>query len=108
MKDKSLLVQQEEIEAGPRSRIINSYLDTIQKGIRENRSQIKLVNYGTGSGKTHQLFQAICETIKKHPDIQIMGVYIAPLREHLQVPREIKEEKQYKDIPIYTINSLDM
>ncbi len=104
MKNKSLSTQQEEIEEGPRSRIINSYLDTIHNGIRENRSQIKLVNYGTGSGKTHQLFQAICEAIKQYPDIQIVGVYVAPLREHLQVPDRVGN--QYSEIPVYTINSL--
>ena len=99
MKDRSLLAPQEEIVEGPRSRIINSYLDTIQRGIQDNRSQIKLVNYGTGSGKTHQLFQAICETIKQYPDIQIVGVYVAPLREHLQVPERVGN--QFPETPVY-------
>ncbi len=105
MKNKSSSIAQ-ETEDGPRTRIINSYLETIDKGIRENRPQIKLINYGTGSGKTHQLFQAICETIEKHPDIQIVGVYVAPLREHLQIPVLIGS--QYPEIPVYTINSLEM
>lgn len=105
MKNNSSPIPQ-EAEDGPRTRIINSYLETIDNGIRENRPQIKLVNYGTGSGKTHQLFQAICKTINKYPDMQIIGVYIAPLREHLQVPTLI--ESQYPEIPIYPINSLEM
>ncbi|WP_013322966.1 hypothetical protein [Gloeothece verrucosa] len=50
-----------------RSKIINSYLTTIEDSFLENRSQLKLINYGTGSGKTHQLFEAICKTIKEHP-----------------------------------------
>ncbi|MEH2128066.1 hypothetical protein [Nostoc sp.] len=33
-----------------RSKIINSYLTTIEDSFRENRSQLKLINYGTGSG----------------------------------------------------------
>lgn len=90
----------------PRNRIINSYLATIEKSIREDRPQIKLINFGTGSGKTHQLFQAICETIQNKPDRQFTGVYVAPLREHLQVPSEVREK--YPKIPIYTIHSLDM
>ena len=96
----------QELEENPRSKIINSYLATIDNSIRENRSQIKLINYGTGSGKTHQLFQAICETIKKYPDIQITGVYVAPMREHLQTPELVA--RQYPEIPIYTIHSLEM
>src|SRR5271169_922374 len=96
----------QELEENPRSKIINSYLATIDNSIRENRSQIKLINYGTGSGKTHQLFQAICETIKKYPDIQITGVYVAPMREHLQTPKLVA--RQYPEIPIYTIHSLEM
>lgn len=46
----------------PCNRIINSHLVTIEKSIREDRPQIKLMDFGTGSAKTHQLFQAICET----------------------------------------------
>ena len=95
-----------QFESNPRSKILNSYLSTIEDSFRENRCRIKVVNYGTGSGKTHQLFQAICETAVKHPDIKIMGVYIAPLREHLQAPALVV--KQYPDIPVYTINSLEM
>ncbi|MGB3404462.1 MAG: hypothetical protein WBA77_17385 [Microcoleaceae cyanobacterium] len=89
-----------------RDKILNSYLTTIEESFQENRSQLKLINYGTGSGKTHQLFQAICETIKKYPDNQIVGIYVAPLIAHLSVPTSVKE--QYKDIPVYKLNSLDM
>lgn len=95
-----------EFEANPRSCILNSYLTTIEDSFRENRSQIKLINYGTGSGKTHQLFHAIFETVVRYPDIQITGVYIAPLREHLQAPASVVT--QYPNIPVYTINSLEM
>lgn len=91
---------------GPRDRIIDSYFESIENSIRDNRPQIKLINYGTGSGKTHQLFQAVCETIRKYPDKQIIGIYVAPLREHLRVPEII--QAQYQDIPIYPINSLEM
>jgi hypothetical protein len=37
-----------------RDQIINSYLTTIETSFRENISQLKLINYGTGSGKTYQ------------------------------------------------------
>jgi len=90
----------------PRNNIINSYHQTIEKSFQENRSQIKLINFGTGSGKTHTLFQSMYETIKKYSDIQIIGVYIAPLREHLKMPVSLKE--QYPEVPLYTINSLEM
>jgi hypothetical protein len=93
-------------ENHPRNRIVDSYLATIEKSIRDDRPQIKLINFGTGSGKTHQLFQAICETIRKYPDRQFVGVYVAPLREHLQVPGGVIE--QYPEIPTYKINSLEM
>ncbi|WP_373536596.1 hypothetical protein [Microcoleus sp.] len=89
-----------------RCQIINSYLATIEDSFRENRPQLKLINYGTGSGKTHQLFQAIYKTIQEHPKNQIIGIYVAPLREHLCVPTSV--ESQYPDIPIYKINSLKM
>ena len=95
-----------QLEINPRSKIIKSYLATIEDSFRENRPQIKLINYGTGSGKTHQLFGAICETIARHSDVQIIGVYVAPLREHLQVPDAIVN--QYPHIPIYKLNSLEM
>lgn len=104
--DKLKTSSQNEFDDHPRNRIILSYLSTIEKSLHEGRPQIKLINYGTGSGKTHQLFQAICETIKKSPDIQFVGVYVAPLREHLQVPDEVK--KQNPEIPMYKINSLEM
>jgi len=93
-------------ESDPRSRILNSYLTTIEDSFRENRPQLKLINYGTGSGKTHQLFEATYKTIKKYPDIQIIGIYVAPLREHLQAPPSVA--CQYPDIPVYKINSLEM
>ncbi|MEH2201274.1 hypothetical protein [Nostoc sp.] len=89
-----------------RSKILNSYLTTIEDALRENRSQLKLINYGTGSGKTHQLFQAIYKTIEDHPNIQIIGIYVAPLREHLYVPTSVRS--QYPDIPVYQLNSLEM
>lgn len=89
-----------------RSKILNSYLNTIENSFRDNRSQLKLINYGTGSGKTHQLFQSIYQTIEKYSNIQVIGVYIAPLREHLQVPHLLIS--QYPDIPVYKINSLKM
>ena len=89
-----------------RCKILDSYLRTIENSFRENTPQLKLINYGTGSGKTHQLFQAICQTIKKHSDDQIIGIYIAPLRGHLSVPTSVKS--QYPDIPVYKLNSLEM
>lgn len=89
-----------------RCQIINSYLTTIEDSFLENRSQLKLINYGTGSGKTHQLFQAIYKTIEEHPKNQIIGIYVAPLREHLCVPTSV--ESQYPNIPVYKINSLEM
>ncbi|WP_157951097.1 hypothetical protein [Cyanothece sp. BG0011] len=89
-----------------RQQILDSYLNIIQDSFQNNLSQLKLINYGTGSGKTHQLFQAICQTIQEHSNTQIIGIYVAPLREHLSVPKSIRN--QYPDIPIYTINSLEM
>lgn len=38
--------------------------------------------------------------------MQIVGIYVAPLREHLQVPTLI--ESQYPEIAVYPINSLEM
>ncbi|MFB2971858.1 hypothetical protein ACE1CD_23085 [Aerosakkonema sp. BLCC-F183] len=89
-----------------RSKILNSYLTTIEDSFRENCPLLKLINYGTGSGKTHQLFQAIYQTIQKHSNIQIIGIYVAPLREHLCVPSSVA--LQYPNIPVYKLNSLDM
>lgn len=89
-----------------RDKILNSYLNIIEKSFQENHSQFKLINYGTGSGKTHQLFEAICQMIEKYPDIQTIGIYVAPLREHLSVPSQVKDK--YQNIPVYTINSLEM
>ena len=89
-----------------RSKILDSYLTTIKDSFLENRSQLKLINYGTGSGKTHQLFQAIYTTIKENPNSQIIGVYVAPLREHLQIPDSVL--RQYPDIPVYKRNSKKM
>ncbi len=87
-------------------KILNSYLRTIEDSFRENRPQLKLINYGTGSGKTHQWFQAICKMIEERANIQTIGIYVAPLREHLSVPTSV--ESQYPDIPIYKLNSLEM
>jgi hypothetical protein len=86
--------------------ILNSYSSIIEDSLRENRSYLKLINFGTGSGKTHQLFQAMYATITKYSDIQIVGVYVAPLREHLHIPPSLKSK--YSAIPVYTINSLEM
>ncbi|HAO11728.1 MAG TPA: hypothetical protein DCQ51_11305 [Planktothrix sp. UBA8407] len=92
--------------ASVRSQIINSYITTIEDSFQENRPQLKLINYGTGSGKTHQLFEAIYQTIEENKDIQIIGIYVAPLREHLSVPTSVVS--QYPNIPVYKINSLEM
>ena len=89
-----------------RDKILNSYLDTIEESFQGNHSQFKLINYGTGSGKTHQLFEAICQTIKKYPDMQTIGIYVAPLREHLSVPTCVKD--RHPDISVYTLNSIEM
>lgn len=92
----------------PRSKILESYQLTIENCFQKNSPQIKLINYGTGSGKTHMLFEAICNTINTYKNTHIIGIYIAPMREHLKIPDEIREDEKYKDIPMYTINSLDM
>ncbi|MBX9257914.1 hypothetical protein H1Q63_28990 [Desmonostoc muscorum CCALA 125] len=102
-KRKDSLSQQLE---SARSKILNSYLTTIEDSFLENRPQLKLINYGTGSGKTHQLFQAIYQTIQEHPNTQIIGIYVAPLREHLSVPSSLVI--QYPNIPVYKLNSLEM
>jgi hypothetical protein len=102
-KQKGSLGQQTE---SARSKILNSYLTTIEDSFRENRPQLKLINYGTGSGKTHLFFQAIYKTIKEYPNTQIISIYVAPLREHLSVPSSIV--RQYPDIPVYKLNSLPM
>ena len=52
------------------------------------------------------MFQATCEAIEEHPNHQIIGVYVAPLREHLSVPNSVAS--QYPDIPVYQLNSLEM
>jgi hypothetical protein len=102
-KRKDSLSQQLE---SARSKIINSYLTTIEDSFLKNCSQLKLINYGTGSGKTHLWFQAVYKTIEEHSNIQIIGIYVAPLREHLYVPTSVVS--QYPDIPVYKINSLEM
>ena len=89
-----------------RDKILNSYLDVIEESFHNNHSQFKLINYGTGSGKTHQLFEAMCQTIKKYPNIQTISIYVAPLREHLSIPTSVKN--RYSDIPVYTLNSIEM
>ena len=102
-KRKDSLSQQLE---SARSQILNSYLTTIEDSFLKNCSQLKLINYGTGSGKTHLWFQAVYKTIEEHSNIQIIGIYVAPLREHLYVPTSVVS--QYPDIPVYKINSLEM
>jgi len=52
------------------------------------------------------LFEAIYKTIEEHPNIQIIGIYVAPLREHLCAPTSVIS--QYPDIPVHKINSLEM
>src|SRR5215216_1985990 len=104
--EKSLFQTEQEYKENPRSKIIDSYLTPINDSFQRKCAQIKLVNYGTGSGKTHQLFQAIYETIRNYRDLQIIGVYVAPLREHLQVPPEVREP--YREIPTYKLHSLEM
>ena len=102
-KGKDIASQQLE---SIRDKILNSYLQPIEDSFQEQRSQLKLINYGTGSGKTHQLFEAICQTIQKYQEIQTIGIYVAPLREHLSVPTFVRD--RYPDIPVYKINSLEM
>ena len=92
--------------ADSRHKIFDSYHATIKKSFQTNRSQIKLVNFGTGSGKTHMLFQSIYDAIQAYSDTQIIGVYVAPLREHLQIPPSVME--QYPNIPAYKAHSLEM
>lgn len=90
-------------ESNPRDEIIQTYLSTIEASFQQKKPQIKLINYGTGSGKTHQLFQAICQTIQSHTntDTQVIGVYVAPLREHLKSD----VEAEYPNIPFYVLYS---
>lgn len=102
-KLKDSLSQQLE---STRSKITNSYVTTIEDSFLKNDSQLKLINYGTGSGKTHLWFQAVYKTIEEHSNIQIIGIYVAPLREHLCVPTSVV--RQYPDIPVYKLNSLPM
>lgn len=102
-KGKDIASQQLELI---RDKILNSYLQPIEDSFQEQRSQLKLINYGTGSGKTHQLFEAICQTIQKYQEIQTIGIYVAPLREHLSAPTFVRD--RYPDIPVYKINSLEM
>lgn len=95
-----------ESTADPRDRVLASYQATIERAFLENRSQLKLINYGTGSGKTHMLFKAICEAIREHFSTRLIGIYVAPLREHLQIPEIVSQE--YVDIPVYKAQSLEM
>jgi hypothetical protein len=94
-----------ENTTNPRSRILESYQSAIEDSFRDNCPQVKLINYGTGSGKTHMLFESIYEAIQKH-QTQIIGVYVAPLREHLQIPKVVSDK--YSEIPNYKLHSLDM
>jgi len=94
------------LETGnPRSKIVDIYLETINGSFENSRPAIKLVNFGTGSGKTHQFFQAVIQSIRDNPEIQIIGLYIAPLRENLTVPPPITNENP--DIPLYILYSED-
>ena len=47
-----------------RDKILNSYLDIIEESFQKNSSQFKLINYGTGSGKTHQ-FRTYARSISR-------------------------------------------
>ncbi len=85
-----------------RSKVLNSYTETIQSSFQDKRPQIKLINYGTGSGKTYQFFHGMDRMINKHSDTHIIGVYVAPLREHLQTPKELEKLLSYR------ISSLEM
>ena len=89
----------------PRSKITNIYLSTIQESLTGNHPAIKLINFGTGSGKTYQFFQSVFQTIRDNPDIQVIGLYVAPLREHLNIPPTLKMD--YQDIPAFIIYSQD-
>lgn len=91
--------------ANPRNKIIDIYLETIRDSLLRSHTAIKLVNFGTGSGKTHQFFQAVIKAIRDNSDIQIIGLYVAPLRENLSVPPSIKNENP--DIPLYILYSQD-
>ncbi|MFZ6027285.1 MAG: DEAD/DEAH box helicase family protein [Chloroflexota bacterium] len=73
----------------PRNKIIDIYLEAIRKSLDNSHPAIKLVNFGTGSGKTHQFFQAVIKAIQDNPGVQIIGLYVAPLRENLTVPPSI-------------------
>ena len=52
------------------------------------------------------MFEAIYQTIEENKDIQIIGIYVAPLREHLSVPTSVVSK--YPNIPVYKILSEKM
>lgn len=95
-----------KLETGnPRNKIVDIYLETIRESLIHSYPAIKLVNFGTGSGKTHQFFQAVIKAIRDNSGIQIIGLYVAPLRENLSVPPSIANENP--DIPLYILYSED-
>jgi hypothetical protein len=101
-------MQSSNIDLGatnPRDNIIRIYLSTIQESFISNHPAIKLINFGTGSGKTYQFFQSVFQTIRDHPGIQVIGLYVAPLREHLRVPTELINHNP--DKPAYILYSQD-
>ena len=46
------------------------------------------------------------EAIESYPTLHIIGIYVAPLREHLQAPSQLVQ--QYNEIPAYPIHSHEM
>jgi hypothetical protein len=68
---------------------------------------LKVVNYGTGLGKSYAFIEAACQTINQTPPGQRAIVfYIAPLREHLKIDPTLREK--YPHVPIFTLASLEM
>lgn len=90
-------------ESNPRNKIIDIYLKTIRDSLKTNSPALKLVNFGTGSGKTFQFFNAIYQIIEENPESQIVGLYVAPLREHLSVPAALVQA--HPNVPTYILYS---
>lgn len=90
----------------PHFSILDSYLTTIDASFQENRSRLKVVNYGTGSGKSYEFFRAAYKTIAEHLNVRIIAFYVAPLREHLTIDPVLKS--QYPKIPALTVHSREM
>lgn len=88
-----------------RAEIAESYSQHIESSIQLNIPQLKLINFGTGSGKSFQFFHTVYETFKLYPNLHTIAVYIAPLREHLDVPEKLMAANP--DIPVYTLYSVE-